>query len=296
MGRQEMTEYSYRNYVLTLSKKVAANLSTIETEHNFEYGSEFEIAVCQVLRSALADRFGIARGYVVNADGNAAGDDIVIFERSRFPTLALRDRDDYARKEFIPIEAVYCYIEAKHTLNLEGTDPQSFSYACEQISRVKELCSSRPSLSPNQIAPYLNVGAGITASTPPDFPTILNPMFCVLLARQVRRKKGDEVITDPGEIESILTGLNISSKEAPDIIILGENNLILPTLPDEQMGGSKLRSPFFIPGRSRYHIAKVDGGAFGVGLISIMAALDWIQLGVMPWHKILVDALGIPYE
>lgn len=291
-----MTKYFYRNYVLTLSERVAASLSTIETKQNFEYGPEFEIAMCQVLRSALADRFGIARGYVVNAEGDAAGDDIIIFERSRFPTLALRNRDDFARKEFIPIEAVYCYVEAKHTVNLEGNDPQSFSYASEQISRVKALCSGRPSMSPGQIGPYLNVGADLKASTPPDFPTMLNPMFCVLFARQVRRKKGDQIITDPSEVETILKGIKVSSKEAPDMIILGENNMILPTLPNEQTGGSKLRSPFFIPGCSRYHAAKVNGIAFGIGLISIMAALDWIQLGVMPWHKIMVNALGIHYE
>lgn len=291
-----MTEYFYRNFVSTLSQRVVASLSTIETEYNFEYGPEFEIAMCRVLRSALADRFGIARGYVVNIDSKTAGDDIIVFERSRFPTLALRDRDDYARKEFVPIEAVYCYIEAKHTLNLEGNDPQSLSYACEQISNVKELCSSRPPLGPSQITPYLNVGAPFQASTPPDFPKILNPVFAVLIARQVRRKKGDEVLTRPEDIDASLSALSISSKETPDLMILGENNLVLSTIFNEMTKGHMVRSPFFIPELSSYHTAKVNGVAFGVGLLSIMAALDWIQLGVMPWHKIIVNALQIPPE
>lgn len=291
-----MADYLYRNFALTLSKRAAASLSTFEVGHNFEYGPEFEMVMCRVLRSALADRFGIARGYAVNVEGKIAGDDIVIFERGRFPTLALRDRDDYARKEFIPIDAAYCYIEAKHTLNLEGDDQQSLTFACEQISNVKALCSTRPPLNPTQIAPYLNVSAGIQATTPPEFPRILNPPFGVLFARQVRQKKNEGILTDADQIDSILRALNISAAEPPDLLVLGENNLILPTLRDEKTGGYKVRSPFFLEGQSSYHTSKVDGVAFGVGFLSIMAALDWMQLGVMPWHKIIVNALGIPYE
>lgn len=291
-----MTTYYYQNFVQTLSKRVLSNLSTIEVEHNFEYGPEFEIVMCEVLRSAFAEKFGITRGYVVDINGQSAGDDIVIFEKSRFPTLAIRDKDNFARKEFIPVEAAYCYIEAKHTLNLEGDDPQSLAYACQQISRVKELCSTRPVLTANQIAPYLNVGGGISASTPTDFPEIMNPMFGVLFARQVRKRKGDTIITNTDQIDSILAKQTISTIQAPDLLILGENNLILPALPDQMPGKYKVRSPFFIPGRSIYHTSKVDGIAFGIGFTLIMAALDWINLGVMPWHKIYVNALGIPYE
>jgi len=109
-------EYWYSDYVKTLSDRFQSNLNTIEAEHGFDYGPEFEVAICKTLRSALPDRYGIARGFVVNAQSVKAGDDIVIFERSRFPTLRLHDRDDYSRKEYIPIEAAYCYIEAKHTL------------------------------------------------------------------------------------------------------------------------------------------------------------------------------------
>jgi hypothetical protein len=150
-----MTEYMYHDYVKTLSKRFEANLTSIEVGQNFEYGPEFEIAICNTLRSALPDKYGIARGYVVNAEGTRAGDDIVIFERSRFPTLALRGRDDYARKEFIPIEAVYAYIEAKHTLNLDGEDDQSLQRALDQVGEVKQLCSEREEItSEGLLGPY----------------------------------------------------------------------------------------------------------------------------------------------
>lgn len=292
-----MESYFYKDYVLTLSKRLEATLSTIQVEHNFEYGPEFEIAICQTLRSALPDRFGISRGYIVDLQGNAAGDDVVVYERTRFPTLALRERDDFSRKEFVPLEAAYCYIEAKHTINLEGDDPQSLIKACEQIDAVKELASTRPTITPTQIGPYLNVGLGFQADTPPDFPKTLNPLFGVIWARHVRARKGESVITDSKDIQSILTQVNLSTTHAPDLIVLGENNVILPVLPDDRAPGTlKLRSPFFIDGQSQYHASVVNGVAFGIGLLSLMAALDWIQLGVMPWHKILVDALKIPYD
>jgi hypothetical protein len=109
----------YRNYISNLAKRFVANLESIETGHNFDYGPEFEIVLCDTLRSALPDRIGVARGFVVGMDNSTAGDDIILFDRSRFPTLAMRERDNFSRKEFVPAEAVLCYAEAKHTLQFK---------------------------------------------------------------------------------------------------------------------------------------------------------------------------------
>ena len=226
-----VSEFAYRGFVRTLAERVRASLSTIETEHNFEYGTEFEIAMCEALRDALPDRYGISRGYAVEERGRTAGDDVIIFERGRFPTLALRRRDDFARKEFIPIEAVYSYIEAKHTLELTGNGPQSLHHACEQVSQVKELCGQRERLGPDQIAPYQKVGFSIRGTTSPDFPEIVNPVLGVVFARRVRHSAGSPLLDNPVEINSFLAEHKISTKEKPDLIVLGDNNLIVPTLP-----------------------------------------------------------------
>jgi hypothetical protein len=69
----------------------------------------------------------------------------------------LRNCDDYGTKEFVPIEATFCYIEAKHTLHLEGDDPQSLSRACEQVSKVKNLCATRAEMLPEEIMPGVNL-------------------------------------------------------------------------------------------------------------------------------------------
>ena len=296
-----MTGCNYGKWVKTLSERFEANLSTVDVEHGFEYGSEFEVVICKSLRSALPDKYGVCRGYVIDAQGTKAGDDIIIFDRHRFPTVSLRERDDLSRKESVPIEAVYCYIEAKHTINLEGDDPQSLSKACQQIANVKRLCATREAVSHDQIQPHLNVSFWndifeLQVNPPLYFPTILNPVFGVLFARYVRQKKGKkEVISSPDEILSIIGSLKVENDQHPDLIVLGSNVVISPIIVNEHNHTAELRSPFFLEGQSSYFPVKVDGTGFGIGLLSMMYALDWIRLGVMPWNKILVDALGLPY-
>ncbi|MCL4262800.1 MAG: hypothetical protein KJ069_06275 [Anaerolineae bacterium] len=287
--------YLYHSYVETLAKRFVANLSTVEAEHNFEFGPEFEIVLCKTLRSALPDRIGIARGYVVSQDSAIAGDDIVLFERSRFPTLMLRDHGDFARKEYIPAEATYCYIEAKHTLNLIGDDGQSLTYACNQVGKVKELLSKREKLPPSQIVPNFVLSHDMKVTTPENFPDHRNPAFTAIFAKQVRRKKGESEIADANQISSILknTGMPASS-HPPDIIVLGQNVIVFPKVPTGQGDGARVSSPFYVPDLSMYHISIVDSIAFGIGLIAIMWATDWIQLGVMPWSNIIADALRLP--
>lgn len=297
-----MTGYNYGKWVKTLSERLKASLSTVDVEHNFEYGPEFEVVICKTLRSVLPDKYGVCRGYVIDAKGDKAGDDIIIFDRHRFPTVVLRERDDFSRKESIPIEAVYCYIEAKHTINLEGDDPQSLFKACQQIANVKRLCATREAVPYNQIQPHLNIGLlndifQLQVNPPPDFPTILNPVFSVLPARYVRRKKGEKkLLSSSDEILSVIGNIEIESDQHPDLIVLGDNVVITPVIANEKNLTAKLRSPFFLEGRSLYYLAKVDGTGFGIGLLSMMYALDWIRLGVMPWNEILVDALGLPYR
>lgn len=134
----------YKNYLKLLSNKFLRKLEDISGVYGFDYGVEFEIAVCEILRSFLPSKYGVCRGFVVNENGNVAGDDIIIYDQERFPTLRLTDQKDIARKEQIPIEAVYAYIEAKHTLILGDKESNSsLNHALEQVRKVKELCLVR---------------------------------------------------------------------------------------------------------------------------------------------------------
>ena len=283
----------YRDLVNTLSERITVSLDCIEVGHNFEYGVEFEIALCEALRAALPDQYGIARGYAVDQSGSFAGDDIVIYARDRFPTLAMRRRDEFGRKEFIPIEAVYCYIEAKHTVYTDGDGPQSLRYAFEQVSRVKALCAERLPVNPNQIGRYTTTDVGINSTPPPDYPIIMNPPFGVVFARNVRKNQNSARCCSGSEVEALITGFSYTNAHPPDIAVLGDGLVVVPALtaPD---GSRTYRSPFFIKERSVHAHLVTDGLAFGIGFASVLSALDWMQLGVLPWHKILIEALGIP--
>jgi len=79
---------AYGDYLKTISTKFENLIAEISTGYNFDYGEEFEIALCKVFRVLLPSKFGICRGFVVTADGKQAGDDIIIFDHdSRIKTL-----------------------------------------------------------------------------------------------------------------------------------------------------------------------------------------------------------------
>ena len=136
-------KYRYGGYIEKLSDQFQNALSEIEAEHNFELGEKFEKAICNVLSSALPERFGICRGFAVSVDGETAGDDVIIYDRGRHPTLRPRSKGEFEVKERIPIEAVYAYIEAKHTLYLEGEGNSSIAHAFNQVATVKALVNKR---------------------------------------------------------------------------------------------------------------------------------------------------------
>jgi hypothetical protein len=91
--------YAYRNYVRRLSVQFEAVLAGLAAVYGFDYGPDFEIAVCQILRRIIPRRYGICRGHAVDLAGNEAGDDIIIFDASVFPTLRILSDEDYARRE-----------------------------------------------------------------------------------------------------------------------------------------------------------------------------------------------------
>lgn len=286
----------YKDFIQVISNQFISGLSTIKAEYNFDYGDEFEFALCSVLSSILPEQFGVVRGHLVSIDNRTAGDDIIIFEKSRFPTLALRKKNDFSRKEFIPIEAAYCYIEAKHTLTIKGDSAQSLSRACQQVSDAKQLIQERTPRDGTYISKYLNVnqGPGVNLELPEDFPDFVNPAYGVVMAKNVRLKNGKDIIIDPDEIINELKNTAISSELSPDLIVLGDSVIVLPTLVKPE--GKVVRSPFYIEGKSALNLLKVPNKSYGIAVASLMSALDWIELGVMPWHKIIVDGLDIPFQ
>jgi hypothetical protein len=290
----ERGSMKYRDFVPRLAQEYEAELGRIASVHNFELGDEFEIAMCEVFRRILPERYGICRGHVTAQEGEQAGDDIIIFDRLRFPTLLSRTRDDFARKEWVPIEAVYAYIEAKHTLEIEGDGPSSLAHAAKQAARVKQLVGTRQKVPLTEIHPYLDLAGLFKGQAQPGHPDHLNPSFAAIFSRQVRKGPGGAVLHDGPEIRKLLGGRRLPSTGFPDLIVAGPDHVVVPALVSgTPPSKSHIVSPFLVPGQSSPAVQSPHGLALAIGICQLMAAFDVIQLGEMPWANIIGEGLGI---
>lgn len=280
----------YDGYLKAVADKFDKHFSDIAAYHNFELGNEFEVALCQVLRRILPDRFGVCRGFIVTRDGKRAGDDIIIFNREHFGTLRLLDQNDFSRLEAIPVETVCAYIEAKHTVSLEGDGGQSLNKALSQVAAVKAL--PRRKISYNEISPGMGLHPDdYQIRVPKGWPDDRNPMFTCVWSRQVRLKEKDNILDDPQAISNALSQLHPQSNPTlcPDLIALGPKTIVLPLFQDA--GGRGYVSPFFIPTNSTYTVQVTDVG-FAIGICSILYALERIQTDSLSWQQLIADGLG----
>lgn len=280
-----MSNLLYGGYVRTLSEKFERRLDDIASEFNFELGDEFEIAICEILRSFLPNKYGICRGFIVNAKGDKRGDDIIIYDQERFPTLKINPKENFSRLEAIPIEAVYAYIEAKHTLNKE-----SFDKALEQIIEVKKLCSQREKKAINQYDNYVREKSHITV--PECLPDYRNPVFTMIMSRYSINKDTKKRSDNEDDIEAFLASKfkDIKDKDfLPDLIVAGKSNLICPVIDTNNI--PKVITKFYLANNptARHASIKKHNVAFGMALSYLMAALDFINLGKMPWEDIIND-------
>ena len=114
-------------------------LGSIAAFYNFDLGDEFEVGICEILTDTLPQQFGVCRGHIVTKDGQQEGDDVIIYDKGRFPTLRHRGVGNFSRKEHVPVESVYAYVEAKHTLKVDSDDASTYQKAWNQIANVKKL-------------------------------------------------------------------------------------------------------------------------------------------------------------
>lgn len=271
----------YDNYLEKLSNKIARRFQDILAEYNFDYGPEFEIALCKVLREFLPNKYGICRGFVVSSDGQKAGDDIIIFDQEKFPTLRLLQTEDYSIKEQIPIEAVYAYIEAKHTLTEE-----SFSKAITQIIEVKKICSLRDKQKLYQIDPYVD-----TNLRPPvpilHLPEYRNPIFSMIFSRFGVVNNNNDTFGINEFLKSELNKLSkVNYEFFPELIIAGNNNFLSTAFRKDEENKPTL---FHLAERdgSSYQVVMLESMTYGLAFAHLFASLDWIRLGKMPWEKII---------
>lgn len=277
---------AYSDFLKNIDDKFKALFNEISAEYNFDNGPEFEIALCKVFRIILPNKYGICRGFIVSKNGNIAGDDIIIYDQERFPTLRLLEDNSFAQKQKIPVEAVYAYIEAKHTLCIEGNGGQSLQKSLNQIASIKEIERNKVPLT--QITPQIAIQS-YNANWPNYWPNHRNPMYTAIISRQIRLKENSPVLDKKSAFNHFETAgkLILTNKNAPDLIIAGSDIIAIPSV------SNQIESPFFVPDVSKLASFETEGQAFGLGIINMMYAFDNIMLGNIYWQSILSDGLNL---
>lgn len=263
---------TYGGYIERLSRKVEARLADIEAVFNFDLGAEFEVAMCALLEDILPARFGVCRGFVVAEDGRSAGDDLIIYDKMSCPTLRASIGLQYSVKEQIPVDAVYAYIECKHSI----TDASVAKKAILQTREVKELILSRrkrPNPEYEKDGPVHN---GKARDWPRNYPPFKNQPFCAIFARTF---DSGVVISDQKD------PLN------PDLLVLGPNHIATQSV---LLGPDGIKGALFYDGKywADLRVELAEGNAFGLGLVTLLQALSWIELVPIDWSGTLNAAFA----
>lgn len=258
---------AYAGYIARLSRKVDARLADIEATFNFDLGPEFEVAMCTLLEDILPAKFGVCRGFVVTEDGRTAGDDLIVYDKMSCPTLRANIGSRHSIKEQIPIEAVYAYVECKHSMN----DDAVVEKAIAQTKRVKELVLSRR----GRINPTYEKGGPVhndkTRDWPRSYPPLKNQPFCAVFAR-----KFDPQIAIPSRPDA----------SSPDLMVLGGNHIATQSV---SLGPDGIKSALFYDDKcwSGLRVEAAPGNAFGLGMVTLLQALSWIELEPIDWSAAL---------
>lgn len=284
----------YDGYLKRVSMRFRALCDEIQPEYNFEAGSEFEITICKALSLCLPEKFGVCRGHVVSAEGEIAGDDIIIYDRMGMPLLHPRAKGEFAQKQKVPIEAVYAYIEAKCGLTIKGDGVGSLQYAIHQVGLVRKLVETREKVPLSRIQKGVSVGGPLRVESGSGL-SFRNPLFTAIVCQRAGVKKTSIGKDSPEVIQSALEGCEslLGFKYGPDFVALGDSICLLPFFETgDLVVPAVYRSPFKL-GSDFHAIAKTDGCSFSVFICVLMHALERIELGSMPWGDLIAEGINL---
>ncbi len=242
-------------------------MTDIEAIFNFDLGAEFEVAMCALLEDILPARFGVCRGFVITEDGRAAGDDLIIYDKMSCPTLRANIGLQYSVKEQIPVDAVYAYIECKHSI----TDSSVVETAILQTRKVKELMLTRPNRTNPEHEEEGPIEGGKVRDWPRNYPPFKNQPFCAIFTRTF----------DPRICIS-----NQPHALDPDLLVLGSNHIATQSV---LLGPDGIKGALFYDSKywAGLRVEPAAGNAFGLGLVTLLQALSWIELVPIDWAETL---------
>lgn len=278
---------AYKDYLNNISRQAQLFYESILATYNIDYGDEYEIAVCKFLKLILPKRYSVCRGHIVAFDDTTSkGDDIIIYDNTSFPKVRLYE-DDLSIKQYIPLEAVYAYIELKHTLYIEN----NFTTAIEQIADAKNLELKRNRRDLTQIRDRSNnlgniaLTAGINKCL--YWPEYRNPMFGCIISRFIKFSESNKRDVTKKEINDFIA--NSDSNLLPDLIIAGNNFLCLPVIKKDKK--AILNSPFVKKGESQL-VTIEDNNSIGIGIINLLRALEFIELDGVKLLELMIGEIG----
>lgn len=270
----------YNDWLGHLAERFQSKFDDIRTVYNFDYGDEFEIALCEILKGLIPRRASVCRGFIVAQDGVLAGDDIIIFDSARFPALRAIG-EDLSRKEQVPAEAVLAYIEAKHTLYMHGNSGQSLEKAVDQTAAVKSL--SRTPLEHRHMISGLDLGAQV--NPPATYPKIKNPWYTAIWCRNSHWPEDQRSISP-----QILNHIEFNLR--PDFIATDEGCLLpmfLKYESDAIIPRMEIRP--FLCEKTSHVWADLKRIHLGLATVHLLSAIEWIVLSAVPWDRMMTSCL-----
>lgn len=276
---------AYNDILHKILNRIDLKFSEISANYNFDFGPELEIALCEILRSLLPEKYGVCRGFIVTQNDDVEGDDIIIFDQQSFPIFRLLENKSFLRKLEIPFEAVCAYIEVKNTLYLYGDGGQSITKALNQIGKIKAL--SRKPFPANSIKIGKNTVNFADFTENKSWPSILNPLFTVIFSRSIVLPNGVEI--NENEITNHIKKSKPDFNIVPDLFVLGDSYIGLPGILKDNK--HYIDSPFDCE-QAKLVIKNVPRKAYGLAMINLLRALDHICLDKINWMKIYSDEFG----
>ena len=113
-------------------QRMVAELTGIRgaVDHGGILGDETELAWLDFIARVLPNRYRVANGFVVDADGwRSDQTDVIVFDRQYSPPLFMAGNVQY-----IPAEAVYAVFEVKQRI-----DNRNLRLACDKAASVRSL-------------------------------------------------------------------------------------------------------------------------------------------------------------
>lgn len=286
----------YKDYLRTIGNKFESLFGEIKTDYGFDAGDEFEIALCKALKFILPEQYGVCRGTVFTIDGRTCGDDVILFDKQKFPTLRLLEDNQYAQKQHIPIEAVVAYIEAKNTIVLEDGHSNSLDKAISQCTAIKKLGRKNYPLALHHDGVFDDepwyiqmTRKNSDGSTNTKYPLIRNPFYTCIFARGVREKPNTEIL-ESKKARELLSGRHLVSEgKCPDLIIFDHNLMAIPFVE----GGFASSFYMELPKASTFQLFIKDRLSWGIGISLMFNAFENIRLGAIDWKEVTVRVLEL---